>query len=333
MILKKNRVAVLGGGSWGSTISLILSKKVREIILWEKNEKNYRYLLKNRCPYFFRNLKLPENVKITNILEDVLDVDFYTIVVPSFAVRGVLRELGNRIDKGVFLSAVKGFEISSFKRISEIVKEEVKDSDVSVLSGPTHAEEVARKKVTSCVIAGKKISVLKELQEIFSSSFFRPYINTDIAGVELAGALKNIIAIASGISDGLNLGINSKSALITRGLAEIVRLGIKFGAKKETFMGLAGIGDLMTTCFSNFSRNRNLGEYIGKGYKLKDALKKVKMTAEGIYTCKAVEKISKIYDIDMPISIEVYKMLYKNKKPEKSLKELMKRELKMEFYK
>ncbi|RLD18530.1 MAG: glycerol-3-phosphate dehydrogenase, partial [Caldiserica bacterium] len=310
--------------------ALLLSEK-EDVTLWEYDKNNFEYLLKKRHPWFFPYIMLPEKVKITNSIKDLVHSDFYVVAVPSFAVRGLFKKLSRYIKKGIFISAVKGIEEKSMKRMSEVMKEEIKGIDVYVLSGPTHAEEVAKKLPTSCVIAGKNLRILKDIQNIFSRDYFRPYINRDIIGVEIAGSVKNVIAIASGICDGIGLGINSKAALITRGLAEIARFGIKLGAQRKTFMGLAGIGDLMVTCFSKYSRNRNLGELIGKGYKLDQALKKLKMTAEGVYTSKALRKVSKIYKIDMPISNEVYNVLFREKKPRVSLKDLMSRPLKDEF--
>jgi glycerol-3-phosphate dehydrogenase (NAD(P)+) len=255
-------------------------------------------------------------------------------VVPSHTVRSVARDLRKCI-KGdpLLVSCIKGIEEDTLKRMSEVIEENLPERfscKVTALSGPSIANEVIKKIPTTVVAANRNASVSEEVQEILSTSFFRVYTNTDIIGVELGGAVKNVIVIAAGICDGMGLGANTKAALLTRGLAEIKRLGLKMEAKEETFSGLSGVGDLITTAFSKHSRNRYVGEELGKGRGFDDILEGMIMVAEGVKTTNSVMKLAEKLNVDMPITSEIYNVLFKEKNPEKGVYDLMTRELKKE---
>ncbi len=332
-MLDGRKFSILGDGGWAHTLSILLHEKSFEVLIWSPSKEYAEYLKKYRKnPKYFPEVDIPKNIKITSSLKEAVDFSKYLLlVIPTKFLREVLRKLKklNIYDK-IFLSCSKGIEEKTFKRPSEIIKEFFEKPKLAVLSGPTIAREVIKKNPTLCIVASKEREISSFWQKVLSTDYFRVYISNDIVGTELGGALKNIIAIACGIVEGLNLGTNTKAALLSRGLVEIVRFCRKFGAKKETLFGLAGLGDLVTTCFNKHSRNRTVGELIAKGYRLKEIEKSMEMVAEGIYTVKAVYKISKKFNIEMPITTQVYKVLYKNKSPLKAIKELMRRRLKEE---
>ncbi len=328
MLTKK--VAVIGDGGWGTTLAVLLYYKGYNIILWSAFSDYAEVLDKEReNKKFLPGVKIPENIRITSDLNTLDKNDLYIIAVPCQYLRKTLKNFVGII-KGPVVSAVKGIENSSLKRPSEVITDVLGKLNLSVLSGPTIAYEVVRGIPTTCIISSEDNNTACELQKIFSTEKFRVYTSNDIIGAELAGALKNIIAIAAGISDGMSFGVNTKAALLTRGLVEIARLGVEMGAGKDTFNGLSGVGDLATTCMSFHSRNRWFGEEIGKGKSLKEVLSETKMVIEGVATTKAAYELAKRYKVEMPITEQIYQVLYKGKNPKEAVRELMTRALKKE---
>jgi len=333
----EDKISIVGAGSWGTTLGVVLSRKGIKVVLHSAFKKENLWMQQKReNPFYLKGVKFPSLLEVSPSLKEVLKNKIIVVAVPVKFVRKVLEKIKNTkisFKDKIFISVGKGIEEKSLKRVSQIIKEELKDPSVAVLSGPTIAKEVLEEIPTACIIASDDINLAKKLQVLFNTSTFRVYLHQDVIGVELGGALKNIIAIACGISDGLGFGTNTKAAIVNRGLVEISRLGKKLGAEVSTFWGLAGLGDLITTCFSSYSRNRFVGEEIGKGKKLKDILKDMKMIAEGVETVKSAYKLSKKFKIEMPITEEVYKVLYRNKPPEKAVKDLTTRPLKKEAIK
>ena len=330
MSKEDTRIAVLGAGSWGTTIAIHLHKKGYNVKLWEYYLENVKLMNKTRKNPLLAGIGIPEDIPILhNLKETISKASVIVIAVPSQTVRALLKGIRGRVSKEViFVNLSKGIEEETLKRMSQVISE-VMDHPLEktvTLHGPSHAEEVSREIPTAIVAASTDIDTAKRIQGIFVSSYLRVYTNADIIGVELGGAIKNIIAIASGISDGMGLGDNSKAALITRGLFEITRMGIKLGAKEETFAGLSGVGDLIVTCQSKHSRNRYVGEEIGKGRKLRDILDGMTMIAEGVNTCRTVHQMSKRYEVCMPISEEIYNVLFNYKDPHIAVRDLMNRE-------
>lgn len=324
-------ISVIGAGAWGSTLAQYLNSEGHDISLWEFSKTRINYLRKYGHPLFFPYIKLDRKIFLTDNISLVIPkAGIILLTVPAQTLRSILRELSKYTDKKqIFVIASKGIEIGSGKRLSEVVNEELRTKNITVLSGPSFAKEVAQKLPTTVTVAGDKKNS-RVIQENFSSQNLRIYTNTDIIGVELGGALKNIIAIACGIAKGMGLGDNTGAAIITRGLAEIMRFGEKLGAKKETFSGLSGLGDLVMTSFSKNSRNETFGELIGRGFKPAAAVKKIGMTVEGVPTTKAVVQFSKKINIEMPITNEVYKIIFKNADPNKAIAALMERSAKPE---
>lgn len=284
---------------------------------------------------YLPGIKIPDEIEITSNLEDaVKSRHLIVLAIPTQYIRNVIGKIHFEwIKNSVIVNVAKGIEISSLKRVSEIIKDifpEIDDSKVSTLSGPSHAEEVARKIPTAVVVASSSIETARFVQNEFMNPYFRVYASTDIVGVELGGSLKNVIAIGAGICDGAGFGDNTKAAIMTRGIAEISRLGIALGAKPETFAGLSGIGDVIVTCMSKYSRNRYVGEQIGKGKKLKDILSEMEMVAEGVTTAKSVYQLSQKVGVEVPICTEVYRVLYEDKDPILATTDLMTRRPKEE---
>jgi len=313
---------VLGAGSWGCTIAQLLKENGHDVRLWAHTQEHADALnLKRRMPH------LPEvelTVPVTSDISKGADFDVLVLAVPVQHVREVLTKIKYPVN--LILNLSKGIEIGTGKRVSEIVAE-ILGCHYAILSGPSHAEEVAQKLPTAIVVAG---DMSQEIQKEFSNEYFRVYLHGDVVGVELAGALKNVIAIAAGIVDGLGGWDNAKAALITRGLYEISRFAMEFGANPLTFMGLAGIGDIVVTCGSKHSRNRRYGEMVAKGYNPVQLLEASKEVVEGAFTCKAIiEKYGSKYDL--PIIREVYEIIYNRKSPVESIKSLMTRSLKVEM--
>ena len=331
------RITILGAGSWGMAVSQILNDNGASVTLWEYDRTIFeRFSDERRQEDKLPGFKLPDKIAITNSLDQALEnPSLIILAVPAQFLRGTLVKASEYISEGALIvNLAKGIENKTLKRMSEVVSDVLKEKKVTIstLSGPSHAEEVVRRMPTTVVIAGKNDRNIEQLQELFSNSYFRAYKTADIAGVELGGSLKNIIAIAAGIASGLGLGDNTLGALVTRGLAEITRLGIVLGAKSETFAGLSGVGDLITTCASKHSRNRHVGERIGQGEMLEEILESMTMIAEGVETTRAGYDLSRLHEVEMPITKEVYKVLFENKSPGEAVWELMGRELKPEVW-
>ena len=323
-----NNICVIGDGGWGTTLSILLAKKGFNVTLWGAFPDYVEILKRGRENIkFLPGVKIPDMVKITASLDEALkDCELVTLAVPSQYMRGVLAMLKMHDMNGkIFVSVTKGIENKTLKRMSEVVIEVLGVQALAVLSGPTIALEVANGAPTTVVVASADEALARKMQEIFMTERFRVYASSDVVGVELGGSLKNIIAIASGACDALGFGTNAKAAVLTRGLVEIVRLGVAMGARRETFYGLSGVGDLTTTCISQYSRNRWLGEEIGKGKKLKDILKETDMVVEGVATAKSAYDLTKKFKVEMPITCEIYRVLYENKDPKKAVHDLMTR--------
>ena len=329
-----NKITILGDGGWGTTLAILLARKGYKITLWGAFKDNIAEVNKTRINQkFLPGIRLPSSIVLTSDLVLALKAtDLIVLAIPSQFIRQVLKRLKElNINSVPFLSVVKGIETETLMRVSEIIYQELgKSLKLAVLSGPTIALEVAKEVPTTAVVSSSSEKLSKSLQRVFTTSRFRVYTNPDVVGVELGGSLKNVIAIACGISDGLGFGANTKAALLARGLAEISRMGIAAGAKKETFSGITGLGDLVTTCISRHSRNRSVGEQIGKGGKLKNILSRMNMVAEGVATAKAAYLLGKKYRVSMPITNEVYSVLYKNKDPFRAVNDLMTRQRKEE---
>ena len=327
------KVSVLGAGSWGTALSLLLGKNGHEVTLWSALEDEVRMLCEKReHESKLPGVRLPEDMKITADLEDSLqDPDVAVLAVPSPFTRSTAHRMAPFVKKGqIIVNVAKGVEEHTLMTLSEIISEEIPQADVCVLSGPSHAEEVGKGLPTTCVVSAEKRETAEYLQGIFMSPVFRVYTTPDILGVELGGALKNVIALAAGTADGLGYGDNTKAALITRGIAEISRLGTKMGARAETFYGLSGIGDLIVTCASVHSRNRKAGYLMGKGYTMQEAMDEVKMVVEGVYSARAAKSLAEKYQVEMPIIEEVNKVLFEDKPAADAVRDLMLRDKKVE---
>jgi len=326
------KISVIGGGSWGTAISKLLAENGNEVFMWTIEEKVFESMRWNENPYYLPGIKIDNKVISTMDIDESLDNSkIVVLALPAQVMRQVLPDMKSLKDNSIVVNLAKGIEIKTGKLLSDIFREYYGENPYVALSGPTHAEEVARKIPTGIVSAGFDEEACAKVQKIFSNEYFRVYSNTDLKGVEVSGALKNVYAIAAGIVDGIGPWDNTKAALITRALVEFERFGRYFGGRFETFMGLSGIGDLMVTCSSKHSRNRYVGEQIGRGKKVSDILDSMNMIAEGVYTAKAVYDIAKSNNITMPIALKTYQVLYEDLNPEKALKELMHRDLKPEF--
>ena len=333
------RITILGAGSWGMAVARLLDNNGKNVTLWEFDQAEFNRLVRLRgIPEKLKSFSLAPSITITHDLADALDgCEILVLAVPAQFVRSVIRPVGERmalISDGI-VNLAKGIEAGTLKRVSEVILDEapVSPDRIITMSGPSHAEEVILDVPTTVVAGGKSVEMVERVQAAFSNTYFRVYKSDDVVGVELGGSLKNIIAIAAGITDGLGLGDNTKGALITRGLAEITRLGLAMGARAETFAGLSGVGDLVTTCYSQHSRNRYVGEQIAKGRKLREILENLKMVAEGVETTRSGYKLARLRDVEMPITNEVYEVLFRDKPPSEALQDLMGRELKAEIWK
>ena len=336
MALNRNtihRISIIGDGGWGTTLAIYLAGKQYPATLWGAFAENIAQSTKSReNKKFLPGIKIPHQVRLTSDIEDAVSFgDLIVLSSPSEYLTHTLSKIQNTSYKGkVFVSVVKGIHPKSFKRMSEIIQEHLPKVPLVVLSGPTIAGEVAQRIPTTAVAACKDQKLAVAIQKVFNSDTFRIYTNTDVVGVEFGGSVKNVIALACGICDGLKLGTNAKAAVLTRGLGEITRLGMALGARRETFYGLTGLGDLVTTCFSPNSRNRSVGEALGRGQKIKDVLGGMYAVAEGVVTVRGVYHLAQKKKIDMPIVTEVYKIIFENKSPANAMKDLMGRSLKSE---
>lgn len=329
----KREIVVLGAGSWGTTLAIHLARKGHRVKLWEFSKEQVSALLHQReNTKFLPGIAIPQEIFITsNLREACRGVGVVVIATPSHTVREVVTGLTESTEEGILVvSGVKGLEEETLMRPSQVIEEVLGGCRIGILSGPSHAEEVSRQIPTTVVAASTLKETREFIQHLFITQSLRVYTNEDAIGVELGGALKNIIAIAAGISDGLDFGDNTKAALLTRGLAEITRLGVAMGARAETFAGLTGMGDLIVTCTSKYSRNRYLGEMIGQGKTLKEALEEMVMVAEGVRTTRAACRLAKIYGAELPIIEEVANIFFEDKDPREAVKELMLREAKPE---
>ncbi len=329
------KIGVIGDGSWGTTLAVYLTKKGHSVKLWGPFPEYVRQMRQNHYnSKFLPGVRFPQGLEAVEKLDVVLqESDLIVFAIPSQYASKILNKIsktGVKLSKRIFLSVTKGIEKNSLRRISEIVRAELGNIPFAVLSGPTISSEVARGIPTTAVVASRDAQIARKVQEVFNSESFRIYTNNDVIGVELGGSIKNIIAIACGICDGLGLGTNAKAAIVTRGLAEMARLGTALGGKVKTFSGLTGLGDLVTTCFSPQSRNRSVGEQLGKGKSIKQIVGSMDMVAEGVETAKGVYKLSRKYKVPMPITAEVYQIIVRNKKPSAALTDLMSRKVKAE---
>lgn len=330
----KKRILVLGTGGWGTALSIVLHNKGHNVTLWGSTPDYVEYLKEHReNKKYLKGIEIPSDLEITSdIAKAQIEIDLIVVAIPTPYVRKTIKPLENHYVLGTpIVSVIKGIENETLMRGSEILRDVFGEQPVALLLGPSHAEEVARKLPTTVVIACKNIKLAKEIQDIFITERFRVYTNTDVIGVEIGTSVKNVIAIAAGICDGLGFGNNSKAALITRGLAETMRLGVAMGSQRDTFSGLAGLGDLITTCVSPYGRNRLVGEQIAKGKKLSQILEEMDQVAEGILTTKSVCKLANKYNVEMPITKEIYNILFEDKDPIKAVNELMVREPKSEI--
>jgi len=330
------RIAVLGAGSWGTTLAALLAEKDYGVTLWARTPELARAISKDHeNQAYLPGLKLPEGLKGTSSLEEALKgATMIVSAIPSHGIRKVFEKAGAYIsDNPVLVSATKGIEEGTLRTPLWILKDvlpEARIDEMVALSGPSFAQEVSRKLPTAVSAASASDASATRVQQAFSTDSFRVYTNMDTVGVELGGALKNVVAIAAGISDGLKLGFNARAALITRGLAEITRLGVRMGGHFQTFAGLSGIGDLVLTCTGALSRNYTVGLEIGKGRTREEVVGSMRMVAEGVKTSNAVKKLAFMQGVDMPITEEVWQVLYNDKSPKEAVLELMGRELKSE---
>lgn len=330
-----SKVSVIGAGSWGTALAILLEKNGHEVTLWSHREEEVKELAKSReHKSKLPGVQIPERIEITGNLESALQAkDVLVFAVPSVAVRSTAKKVAPYVKKGqLIVNVAKGIEETTLMTLTDIIEEEIPGAKGCVLSGPSHAEEVSRGLPTTCVVGAKDKETAEFLQNVFMSPAFRVYISPDILGIELGGALKNVIALAAGTADGLGYGDNTKAALITRGITEIARLGIAMGAKADTFYGLSGIGDLIVTCASKHSRNRKAGYLMGQGRSMQQAMDEVNMVVEGVYSAKAGLALSQKYKVEMPIIEQVNKVLFEGKAPAAAVKELMVRDKKIESW-
>lgn len=328
-------VGVIGAGSWGTALALLLNKNGHSVTVWSISEGEINMLSaerehKSKLP----GVKIPDDMTFTtNMEEAVRGKDVLVLAVPSKFTRGTARNMKDYVAEGqIIVDVAKGIEEDTLMTLSQQIEQEVPQADVAVLSGPSHAEEVGRGLPTTVVIGAKTEKTAVYLQEIFMNEVFRVYTSPDMLGMELGGSLKNVIALAAGIADGMGYGDNTKAALITRGIAEIARLGVKMGGAIESFTGLTGIGDLIVTCASVHSRNRKAGYLMGQGKSMEEAMEEVQMVVEGVYSAKAAEKLGKKYGVDLPIINKINEVLFSGKDPKEAVNELMLRDSRAEHH-
>ena len=327
------KIGVIGAGSWGTALSILLYHNGHQVTVWSISQEEVDMLnTTRRHESKLPGVEIPEGISFTTDLKMTMEgQDVLVLAVPSPFIRSTSRMMREFVREGqIIVNVSKGIEEGTFYTMTDIMEEEMPGIDAAVLSGPSHAEEVSRGLPTTCVVGAHSRKTAEYLQNIFISDVFRVYTSPDMLGIELGGSLKNVIALAAGTADGLGYGDNTKAALITRGIAEIARLGIAMGGKPETFFGLTGIGDLIVTCASVHSRNRKAGYLIGKGYTMEEAMNEVKMVVEGVYSAKAAMGLARKYQIEMPIVEQVNQVLFEGKKADAAVKELMLRNRKPE---
>ncbi|MDY0408325.1 NAD(P)H-dependent glycerol-3-phosphate dehydrogenase [Virgibacillus soli] len=330
------KVAVLGAGSWGTALSIVLADNGHDVRLWTFREEQANKINETHKNEQYLEIMIPEQIKAYyDLYEAIKDVEAIVLVVPTKAIREVCQNLSEQLEhKPVLIHASKGIEPGTLKRVSQMISEEMEQysyDDIVVLSGPSHAEEVAMRQPTTVTVASLSEENAKQAQHLFFNDAFRVYTSNDMIGIELGGALKNIIALGAGISDGLGYGDNAKAALITRGLAEITRLGTSLGANPLSFLGLSGVGDLIVTCTSVHSRNWRAGNLLGKGKKLDDILDQMGMVVEGVRTAEAAYKFAEAEGVEMPITYGIYQILFEDKKPKDIVEQLMNRDKREEM--
>ncbi|MDR3257150.1 MAG: NAD(P)-dependent glycerol-3-phosphate dehydrogenase [Endomicrobium sp.] len=324
------KITVLGAGSWGATLATLLFENGHNVTLWEFDAKRAKNLHDRKIKPFKEGIDLPSELVVTNSLESLKNSEVVLFVVPSQYMRSTCQLLKNReisFDKKLLISATKGIENKTLLRMSEVIDNVFKGvyKNIAVISGPSHAEEVCRKIPTVVTSTAENLETAEKCRVLFMNDYFRVYNQTDIVGVEIGAALKNVFAIASGIVDGLKYGDNTKAAIVSRGLKELIKVGVTLGGKEQTFYGLSGIGDLMVTCFSKHSRNRAVGQAVGEGKTLDEAEKSLGMIAEGVKNTISAYEIGKKLNIDLPIINEVYAVLFESKTPLKAVNALMTR--------
>ncbi len=320
------KIAVLGAGTFGVALAVMAQTWGNEVTVWSHSQEESQELQTTRCQTNLPNVKIPDEMEFTADLACVKGCDLVIIAVPSFAVRSVCRQLAAVVEPQTIISCVsKGLEKDTYKDFAAVMEEELPHNACVVLSGPSHAEEVGRGVPTTIVSASRDRHAAERVQDILMNPTFRIYISDDVVGVELGGALKNIIALSAGICDGLTLGDNPKAALMTRGITEIARLGVALGGKQETFAGLSGIGDLIVTCTSMHSRNRRFGILVGQGVPTEEALKQVGMVVEGYSCTKIAYELAQKLHVEMPIVTQAYEVLYQGKNPKDAIRDLMSR--------
>lgn len=329
-----SKVSILGAGTWGCALAILLSDNGHDVTIWTKIEKEARTLEETRDN--LKNLpgaKLPHNVKIILDLKEACSgPDIVVMAVASPYIRATAHEAGAFIREGqILVNVSKGLEDDTLKTLSDVIKEEIPQADIAVLSGPSHAEEVSRRIPTTIVVGASSKETARFIQDVFMNEVFRVYTSPDIIGIELGASLKNVIALAAGVIDGLGLGDNTKAALMTRGMAEISRLGMKMGGKMETFSGLSGMGDLFVTCTSQHSRNRKAGYLMGQGLSMEETMKEVNQVVEGVNTAKAALHLAQKYDVEMPIVEQINMVLFEGKSPKEALADLYGRDKRREY--
>lgn len=326
-------ISILGAGGWGIAIGVLLNNNGHNVTMWSAVEREVNMLTEKReNTVSLPGIIIDEKIKITSDLNEAVDnKDIIVLAVASSYIRSTANRIKDLVKDGqIIINVAKGIEESTLMTMTDIIEEEIPNADVAVLSGPSHAEEVGKGLPTTCVAGAKTRKTAEYIQNIFSSKVFRVYISPDMLGIELGGSLKNVIALAAGIADGLGYGDNTKAALITRGITEISRLGIAMGANSMTLYGLTGTGDLIVTCASMHSRNRRAGILMGQGYTMDEAVKEVNMVVEGIYSAKAAKKLAEKYNVSLPIIEVVNMILFENLSAKDAVDELMLRDKTME---
>ena len=327
------KVTVIGSGSWGTALAVMLAKNGHEVVIWSRRQDAVDELLNDRKnERYLPGVVIPENIQATTDREAaVAEAEIIILAVPSRAVAETVRDFSPYFKTWqILVNVAKGLEPGTLLRLSDVIHREAPQCEVCVLSGPSHAEEVARGIPTTCLITCENEAAAKVVEEEFANPRFRLYTNTDMIGVEMGAALKNVMALAAGMSDGLGFGDNTKAAIMTRGMAEMKRLGLAMGGKPETFAGLSGIGDLIVTCTSMHSRNRRAGILLGQGKSLQETLDEVKMVVEGVNTVQAACALAERYNVSMPITQTIYQVLFEGKNVEDAVLELMTRDHKSE---
>lgn len=327
------KICIVGSGSWGSALGKLLFENGHEVVIWSRCKEEVDGInLDHKLEQYLPGVIFPEGLKATGNLEEAVDKsEIVVLAVPSVAVRECTRNVSKYLSNQIVVNVAKGLEKGTQKRLSEVMREELpKDQRIAILSGPSHAEEVARRMPTIIAVCSDDLEVRNIVSSAFMNDYFRVYSNSDLIGVEIGGAVKNVIALCAGISDGLGFGDNAKAGLITRGLAEIIRLGVAMGGKLESFYGVTGIGDLVVTCASKHSRNHRAGEYIGQGFTMEEAVNKVNMVVEGINAAESVKLLGEKYGVEMPITEQACKVLFEGKDAKSAVLELMKRDRKEE---